>query len=500
MNIIMNIKCKRMAWIILLVFAYLFMNVLAQNQIDLASRWSGGSTLTGVPNSLFDEPEPIEKAVQRDCIPNDADVGTIACALGCVADDEAKKIDCWCTECGVQECCPGYTAKVEKKNKPPVLKVEVKPEKLFFGAPTVFDHSGKECLAVVTAIGSDEEDDESELEYKFTASGGITGEVGSDWNSNNELCLPPGGIEDRWVITVLARDSQGALSNEVTVIVSLEFENHPPVLRVAVEPEKPFVGGSPVYDNSGKECLAVVTAVGSDEEDRTDLEYKFTGSSIITGVGGGWNSENDICIPPGEPEGSNYVEIIARDSQGALSEKVTVMLRFSDPEDIEDFEKYDPIKIYAQPTENKGTGSVEWSGHEYEAVYTPDGISWDDAKAAAKAKGGHLVSITSEAENQFVYGLVEDDKFWYWDGYDGNGPWLGGYQEQGSFEPDRGWVWSGPESFEYTNWGRGEPNNGGVKTGGVEDNLEFIGKGTLKGNEWNDKPGSTREKGYIIEW
>ena len=143
-----------------------------------------------------------------------------------------------------------------------------------------------------------------------------------------------------------------------------------------------------------------------------------------------------------------------------------------------------------------GAGVVKWNQHEYAAAYTPDGITWDDAKAAAEAKGGHLVTITSEAENQFVYSLVEDDKFWIWDGYDGEGPWLGGYQRQGSSEPAGGWAWVNGDPFsEYTNWGRGEPNNAGY-----EERLEFIGKGTKKGNTWNDRDGSIRKMGYIIEW
>jgi hypothetical protein len=151
-------------------------------------------------------------------------------------------------------------------------------------------------------------------------------------------------------------------------------------------------------------------------------------------------------------------------------------------------------------TKSPGAGVVKWNQHEYEDVYAPYGISWDDAKAAAEAKGGHLVTITSEAENQFVYSLVEDDKFWIWDGYDGNGPWLGGYQKPGSTEPAEGWSWVDGEPFAYTNWGRGEPNNAGIKNVGFEESIEFIGKATLKGDKWNDKPGSTREKGYIIEW
>jgi hypothetical protein len=92
---------------------------------------------------------------------------------------------------------------------------------------------------------------------------------------------------------------------------------------------------------------------------------------------------------------------------------------------------------------------VEWpvsaggNGHYYEAVSVPNGITWDDANIAATASGGHLVTITSEAENSFVYNLVSNDKYWYKEPQWGHGvgPWLGGYQPAGSYEPSGGWTW-----------------------------------------------------------
>lgn len=63
----------------------------------------------------------------------------------------------------------------------------------------------------------------------------------------------------------------------------------------------------------------------------------------------------------------------------------------------------------------------------YEAVKVPEGVTWDEAKAAAEAMGGHLVTIESPNENQFVYGLVASDPgYWSKDGKNGKGPWLGG--------------------------------------------------------------------------
>ncbi|HUV05142.1 MAG TPA: hypothetical protein VMX94_08540 [Armatimonadota bacterium] len=61
---------------------------------------------------------------------------------------------------------------------------------------------------------------------------------------------------------------------------------------------------------------------------------------------------------------------------------------------------------------------VEWSvdsggnGHWYEAVYVPASIMWAAANAAAGSAGGYLATATSEPENQFIYSLISDDKFW----------------------------------------------------------------------------------------
>ena len=131
----------------------------------------------------------------------------------------------------------------------------------------------------------------------------------------------------------------------------------------------------------------------------------------------------------------------------------------------------------------------------------PEGITWDDANTQANAEGGHLVTITSAAENQFVYNLVAgDDRYWTVEPTkNGEGPWLGGYQPSGSPEPAGGWTWVTGEPFSYTNWHAGEPNNGGG-LGYVEDNLVFFGPMTLKSPAWNDCRSDFNAKGYIVEF
>lgn len=103
--------------------------------------------------------------------------------------------------------------------------------------------------------------------------------------------------------------------------------------------------------------------------------------------------------------------------------------------------------------------------HFYEVVYIPSGnLNWFQAGYLAEQAGGYLVSLTSEEENQFVFNLVNNEKyFWKFPKYDGDpgrknhyeisiGPFVGGYQQEGAAEPAGGWCWLSGESWEYTNW------------------------------------------------
>ncbi|CAH0529538.1 hypothetical protein [Vibrio hippocampi] len=103
--------------------------------------------------------------------------------------------------------------------------------------------------------------------------------------------------------------------------------------------------------------------------------------------------------------------------------------------------------------------------HYYQVVHIPDGnLNWFQAAYLADDAGGYLASITSEAENDFVFSLVDSpDYFWTFPKYvEGKsqhnhheisiGPFLGGYQPEGSKEPDGGWSWLSGEQWGYSNW------------------------------------------------
>ena len=126
--------------------------------------------------------------------------------------------------------------------------------------------------------------------------------------------------------------------------------------------------------------------------------------------------------------------------------------------------------------------SVQWSvadggnGHWYETVVVSGGISWTDAKNAAMSTGGYLATITSEAENDFVFGLIEDAQYWNssplqtpaW-----HGPWLGGYKDGAT------WRWVTGEAWTDVAWFPGQPYG----DGGYVNYYAY----DAPGKTWNDE-------------
>ena len=112
------------------------------------------------------------------------------------------------------------------------------------------------------------------------------------------------------------------------------------------------------------------------------------------------------------------------------------------------------------------TSQNNYNGHSY---YRSTGSAfWLDAKAACENMGGHLVTVTTSAENSFIYNLWPSG-------------WIGLTDEvvEGT------WRWVTGEAYSYTSWNPGEPNNAGN-----EDYVQFVG-----GGKWNDLP-----NGYALQY
>jgi len=136
--------------------------------------------------------------------------------------------------------------------------------------------------------------------------------------------------------------------------------------------------------------------------------------------------------------------------------------------------------------------------HYYDAISTPSGLNWNFAWDSALGHGGYLATITSQAENDLVFSLIDSDLYWY--RRPGSvqrlaGPWLGGTQDFDSPEPDSGWHWVTDESMGYTNWSPGEPDNRGN-----ENALHFGESVGVRVPTWDDasaQDGSIR--GFVRE-
>ena len=94
-------------------------------------------------------------------------------------------------------------------------------------------------------------------------------------------------------------------------------------------------------------------------------------------------------------------------------------------------------------------------------------LIWDEAEKQCIDQGGHLASVHSAEENNFIRSL-----------YTGSA-WIGG----SNFETEGKWVWSDGTEWDFEDWINGEPS------GGPEHFLELRSKDP--GNKyWNDKEGS----------
>jgi len=89
------------------------------------------------------------------------------------------------------------------------------------------------------------------------------------------------------------------------------------------------------------------------------------------------------------------------------------------------------------------SGPTAFGGHAY--YFCASNKRFGEASDACEAMGGHLVTITSSDEDEFVHGLVTS----------GQDIWIGltDKDSEGAF------YWVNGESYTYTNWGEGQPDD-----------------------------------------
>ena len=130
------------------------------------------------------------------------------------------------------------------------------------------------------------------------------------------------------------------------------------------------------------------------------------------------------------------------------------------------------VKLYRRTnsTITGFTNQQNYNGHSY---YRSTGTAvWTTAKTNCSNMGGHLVTITTSGEQSFIYSLWPSG-------------WIGLTDEvvEGT------WRWVTGETYSYTNWNSGEPNNSGN-----EDYVQFVSNG-----RWNDLNNNSSLP-YVLEF
>lgn len=131
------------------------------------------------------------------------------------------------------------------------------------------------------------------------------------------------------------------------------------------------------------------------------------------------------------------------------------------------------------------SAQTQWAGNGNYYQFVSTSVDWQTAFNAANASSylglqGYLATITSDAENTFAATVAN-----------GALAWLGGSDDvvEGT------WTWrNGPEAgqtFTYTNWNPGEPNNAG--------NEDYVHMNFQRFGGWNDVPAGYAS-GYLIEY
>lgn len=123
--------------------------------------------------------------------------------------------------------------------------------------------------------------------------------------------------------------------------------------------------------------------------------------------------------------------------------------------------------------------AVKWKEHHYKLY--DRGCPYTIAIAICEQMGGHLVRIENPEEHGVIMGLLK------------HGTRVGYWIDGSDAEIEGRWVYSDGRPIVYSNWGQGEPNNGG---GAHPEHWIH----TDRRGVWNDTEAGIRDSGFICEW
>ncbi|MCC2096496.1 MAG: VCBS domain-containing protein [Hyphomicrobiales bacterium] len=306
-----------------------------------------------------------------------------------------------------------------------------------------------------------------------------SGEIAYDQSTIDQADLPSLAegeyIEDTFIYAI--RLANGALS-WATATVEIAGTNDAPSLAAGFA--NAFEDGPAVSVN-----LSLLGSDVDNDDDGATLSYAITGQPA---EGSASVAGTELTFDPGSEfqdlaQGETRdveIEITATDSHGAIAVN-TVTVTVTGENDVPVANPDTDAAVTSAPA---GFVLNPDNGHYY--AYVAGGLTFAEASLAAEAAGGHLATITSAEENNFL-----KETF-------GSTGWIGASDANA----EGVWQWvEGPEAGQtfwqgstvtYDSWYSAEPNNAGN-----EDYAVLFGGG-LSGF-WNDIPGTRSDVGYYVE-
>ncbi len=149
------------------------------------------------------------------------------------------------------------------------------------------------------------------------------------------------------------------------------------------------------------------------------------------------------------------------------------------------YSSHSALTLYAVWKEIFQSYTERLNGHVYKYYDLP--VSWTEAYNICESLGGHLVTISSEEENDFVLSIASE--------FDNSYCWLGATD----FSKEDDFYWVNCEPFNYDNWNETQPDN-------YANTEHFVHMyiGDDRAGKWNDLPNSSIQyvpsTGFICEF
>jgi serine/threonine protein kinase len=143
-----------------------------------------------------------------------------------------------------------------------------------------------------------------------------------------------------------------------------------------------------------------------------------------------------------------------------------------------------PVPVASAPPASPDS-ALTFSGHRYQLV--TDKLKWDAAKAKAESMGGHLATITSKGEYDWLWGSILSKRKKTESDPNGERSFIGAIQRK---PPDGPWEWVTGEPYSYQSWMGSFPN----------DKNNSVKVATLPSKGWDDVTQSYEALSFLVEW